>query len=481
MSNSKRILSPLMVLLTLLFADVGHVALAEGRPAKSGGAQRFQGDTEFVALAKNKHKVVAVALASTCKFESVICSPGDNSIVVARFTASGKSDRSFGRNGEVVLPVLSEPATVSGVVVREDSSIVVSYSSPRSDSIGVGLLGLTKTGQLDSSFGGEGGEVIIGGSLFRGALDSHRALALLPDGRLILAGAVPTSETEQFGLLALLPNGSVDSAFGTGGVSMIDLGPGTVGGASGALEVQPDGSLLAFGSTEPDLADPSSQASVAAVAVRNDGTLDSSFGNNGVTVLPPGAVGAPFGVAAKSIARVPGLGIMTAPDYGATPCGVFILRSLDEVGNYPGDMFTTGPDVQELRCAELSDAEPLGAGLLAIGTSINLKDRSETPRAVSAHYSSTMGGNKLAPPRVRRIGPPGFPSFAEAQVELSQRRMIVGGAILANRCRAPYLSGFKCKVATLVRLNAEGEPDRRFGQDGVALLVPGRLRARQER
>ena len=136
------------------------------------------------------------------------------------------------------------------------------------------LLGLARVssgapGAVDPTFG-------IGGRVIRefGGLELARALTVQPDGKLVVAGSYATDEVALFLLMRYQPDGSLDPSFGAGGVVLSDFG-----GAEYpiyALAVQPDGRLVVSSSV------PSSGSTFTLVRYLPDGSLDSTFGRGGL-------------------------------------------------------------------------------------------------------------------------------------------------------------------------------------------------------
>jgi uncharacterized delta-60 repeat protein len=137
-------------------------------------------------------------------------------------------------------------------------------------------------GNLDSSFGGTG-MVQLG---FGRAYDFGQAVALQSDGKIVVGGV--REDTGQVLLLRLGTNNLPDPTFGSGGVAAVTP-PHTPSVEPFALQpelavaVQPDGKIVVAGSmfaqsgfTEnPD-------RDFLLLRFKPDGSLDSSFGNNGI-------------------------------------------------------------------------------------------------------------------------------------------------------------------------------------------------------
>ena len=108
-----------------------------------------------------------------------------------------------------------------------------------------------------------------------------------------------------------LASGSLDSSFGTGGVLQLNALPPQVGAST--FEIDAAGRWLIGASGAPCASDPCVYRLLA------DGTLDGTFANGGVAGLPPGNPGAK----ASSILALPGGGMLVA---GQTTGGTGVLR-----------------------------------------------------------------------------------------------------------------------------------------------------------
>ena len=122
---------------------------------------------------------------------------------------------------------------------------------------------------------GSGGKVITD---IAGYADSGNAVAVLPDGKFIVAGTTNSPYGTDVAVLRYNPDGSLDPTFGTFGQVVTDLGSGADAGV--ALTVLPDGRFLVAGqvtSAKPCYLD------FAVIRYNADGSLDSTFNNFGYT------------------------------------------------------------------------------------------------------------------------------------------------------------------------------------------------------
>jgi uncharacterized delta-60 repeat protein len=151
-------------------------------------------------------------------------------LFVARRLAQGSPDPSFSDGAVVDLGIDAFPA---GVVALPDGGTII--GAVHATGGGLRIIRLTAGGQLDSGFG-------TGGSMLESFASSLADLAVLADGRMLLAGGGP-----QLALARLLPGGSRDPNFGSGGVATAAFGDGVSGARR--LVRQVDGRVVAVGST----------------------------------------------------------------------------------------------------------------------------------------------------------------------------------------------------------------------------------------
>jgi uncharacterized delta-60 repeat protein len=123
-------------------------------------------------------------------------------------------------------------------------------------------------GTLDSTFGTDG----IVRSDF-GVDSQARAIAMQPDGCIVVAG---TFEGGSLGVARYLPDGTRDFSFGiyAGLIGVPDAIPE-------AIVVEPDSRIVIVGKIETDT---SPLGRFFAVRLSKDGTLDATFGNNGIAI-----------------------------------------------------------------------------------------------------------------------------------------------------------------------------------------------------
>lgn len=198
---------------------------------------------------------------------------------VARLTAEGSMDVTFGTNGLATV----SPAGANGfgynVAVQVDGRILVSgVLRNGSEENDVAVARLTSTGALDPTFGT--------GGVFRldvsgtSNYDALFGLGLRSDGRIVVTGEVyPTSTASRdIFVLGLTAAGALDPTYGTNGLTTL---PGASEESANALVLQRDGRALVAGRTN-------SSAGYVMTVYRftTAGALDPSFGPGGVVQVP---------------------------------------------------------------------------------------------------------------------------------------------------------------------------------------------------
>jgi uncharacterized delta-60 repeat protein len=176
--------------------------------------------------------------------------PATNSweFMTARFNANGTADTTFGSGGEVTTH-LGTSDQIGGVTLQGDGKIVVSGSEGDSTSpLALYLLRYNADGSLDATFGA-GGTVAVQAPGGQAIADQGSGVVVQADGK-IIAGGLFADATGQNVLLAALrvnPDGSVDTGYGNGGWATVPFASADVR----AIALEPDGRLLLAGYARP--------------------------------------------------------------------------------------------------------------------------------------------------------------------------------------------------------------------------------------
>ena len=137
--------------------------------------------------------------------------------LVARFNADGTPDTSFSFDGKVAIDFdggLGRDAC-NGVEVQADGKIVaVGSSRANASNDDFAIARLEASGDLDTTFGAGTGKTLVNFDLGGNNKDIGSAIALQPDGKLVVAGSSSTaSNGTDFAIVRLLDDGTRDTSF----------------------------------------------------------------------------------------------------------------------------------------------------------------------------------------------------------------------------------------------------------------------------
>uniref|UniRef100_Q3ARU1 SbsA Ig-like domain-containing protein n=1 Tax=Chlorobium chlorochromatii (strain CaD3) TaxID=340177 RepID=Q3ARU1_CHLCH len=207
-----------------------------------------------------------------------ISSSGGGDFAVVRYNVDGSLDATFGAGGKVITNVGGEEYAHS-VIVQSDNKIVVIgdtgiSSSGASD---FALVRYNNDGSLDTTFG-VSGKVTTNldfGDFVGGA-------TMQSDGKIVVVGEsysladMAVSGDQDFVLVRYNTDGSLDTSFADDGTLVADFGGGE---SATSVAVQADGKIVVTGDSFP--AGGSGDSNVIVVRYHTDGTLDTTFSENG--------------------------------------------------------------------------------------------------------------------------------------------------------------------------------------------------------
>jgi uncharacterized delta-60 repeat protein len=160
---------------------------------------------------------------------------------VFKVTPAGMADNTFGTGGYFTAAPLLAVTEAYGAALQGTSFVTAGYGRDTADNNTTDWISLRVTagGMLDTTYGNNGVVRID----LAGFADNSRAITVLPDKRVLLAGGGrPTMADVDAMFVLLTENGQLDPTFGTGGKSVINLG-----GASDmiwGLAASPDGKKI---------------------------------------------------------------------------------------------------------------------------------------------------------------------------------------------------------------------------------------------
>jgi uncharacterized delta-60 repeat protein len=199
-------------------------------------------------------------------------------VVPPASAAPGTLDVSFGAGGALRSNFGGTYDWAYATAIQPDGRILAAGVSDARGTYDFALARYTSTHDLDRTFG-VGGVVLTD---FGHSYDWAYALALLPDGNILVAGVSDASGSKDFALARFSPNGRLDRNFGHDGLVTEHLRFLTTDIIHG-LAVQPDGRIVVAGVTYEDVLTLRPHGDFVVARYNPDGTNDLSFGIGGVT------------------------------------------------------------------------------------------------------------------------------------------------------------------------------------------------------
>ncbi len=243
---------------------------------------------------------------------------------VVRYNTNGTLDTSFDGDGKVATPVGSlRISYANSVAVQSDGKIVAAgvgcnTSNSYIDRCGFAIVRYNSDGSLDNSFDGDGQLITEIPGRHNGILKS---IVIQPDGKIVAAGTTVSFTASQT-IIRYNSDGSLDTTFGSNGI-VIESSWQVVSLSS--LAIQSDGSLITVGKLST-ITDPgtSPDVSVAVAKYHADGSPDTSFGSNGKVLTPFESYGEVTSVKVQTDGKVIVGGSVRTGSYDSAEC--IVLR-----------------------------------------------------------------------------------------------------------------------------------------------------------
>ena len=184
----------------------------------------------------------------------------NSDIGIVAHRTDGTLDPEFSGDGKLVVPIAADTGKDVGVsvLVLPDRSLRILASTDvtagSGTNIDVAVIGLTATGEFDTTFGGGDGQVTFPVGTHD---DTPTRMVAGPDGRLAISGARRDAASKEDSFVALLePDGSPVASFGTAGVRILDRAGPTLNDRAVDIAFRPGGALVALiqNETNPDAA-----------------------------------------------------------------------------------------------------------------------------------------------------------------------------------------------------------------------------------
>lgn len=213
--------------------------------------------TDFAGCASVARAVVVQPDGKIIAAGTACIGTPSSDLALARYNTNGTPDGSFGLIGLVTTDVMGREDEIFDIVLQDDGKIIV---AGRSDSDFL-VARYDTDGMLDDTFGTNG----ITLTSFPGQIASEaRGVALLDDGRIVLAGTVFSGAGNNIGLARYDTAGMPDGTFGMGGIAVAPF-PST----GNAVDIQGVDKMVVGGTVE---------GGYGIARFNGDGTPDTLFG-----------------------------------------------------------------------------------------------------------------------------------------------------------------------------------------------------------
>lgn len=386
---------------------------------------------------------------NTVSLEGVLQLPDGKLLVAGRTTAGQLTILRLTSAGAVEAAVATPTisSTITGMALAHGERYVMGNSGASAT-----VVRLLLDGQTEKSFGTNG--VVTLPADF----SANTAPLLLPDGKMLVAGSksvtTPAGATNDFALLRLNFDGTLDSGFGTGGIVTTEIDYNGVNQSNRAYAMTSDGQgrILLAGSWRGD-------GTAAVVRYEPDGTLDSTFGDAGIQRL--GQIPAPKAILLRSDGSIM-LATQVIPSLAAMHLSADGQPDMTYGGGDGVASTTVGSLPVYLSGAIVSDSR------LILGTTARLGTTSNDVALLAFDdvglLDPTLAGSGQVMTDFGSYAYPGARAMATAS---DGRILVAGGTGQGDR-------------STLMRFWPDGRLDTTFGNDGRAVhpaITSERLRS----
>jgi uncharacterized delta-60 repeat protein len=206
---------------------------------------------------------------------------------VVQYNSDGTLDTSFDADGIATTTLGSIFDTARSVTTTPDGKILVAgfYYGPSGQTLG--LARFNSNGSLDTTFDGDG-KLTVGDRIFVDDEQSTIRVVSLADGKFLVGATVAYPNGFYPTVYRFNQDGTLDSTFAQAGKQKIDIN--SIDYLFNDLKVTGDGKIV-LGLTANQGTPSNPDFDFAAVRLNPDGSLDTGFGTNGITTIPVSTLG----------------------------------------------------------------------------------------------------------------------------------------------------------------------------------------------
>ncbi len=198
---------------------------------------------------------------------------------LARYNTNGTLDTSFGSNGIVITAIGIGGSEIFSISIQSNGQIVAGGQANISGAQTFALARYNTNGSLDNSFGTNG---VVTTQISGNTGGSISSIAIQANGQIVAGGYATIGGNHEFVLARYNTNGTLDTSFGTNGIVTTEIGSSDSNIYS--VAIQSNGQIVAGGD-----ANPGGNFEFALARYNTNGSLDTSFGTNGIVTTKIGS------------------------------------------------------------------------------------------------------------------------------------------------------------------------------------------------
>jgi uncharacterized delta-60 repeat protein len=365
---------------------------------------------------------------------------------VACYNPDGSLDNNFRTNGIVTTLVGEAMSVANAAVVQPDGKIILGgyYSNGDETDYDFAMVRYNPDGSLDKNFG-QNGKVMTEVGI---PDDNAYATAIQSDGKILVGGACNIENSFNFALVRYKTDGSLDSSFGENANGVVITHVGNSNSHISSIAIQSDGKIVGAGAYSRG-----NNYNFALVRYNTNGTLDQTFGNDGIDTVQVGNLSEARSVIIQSDGKILAGGYCFSGNLK-----IFTLVLYSPNGNLDNTFGKNGIDTIRIGSIGLtaSSLTQTDGKILAAGSFNNLG--TTPPFVIVRCYSdgnpdSTFGTNGLD---TISIGT-GHYSTANSLALQNDGKIVAAG----------YCYTGTHQEITVVRFNPDGSLDKTFGSSGI--------------
>ncbi len=234
----------------------------------------FDTDGKITMVGSNNALTAIKAIAIQSDGKILVAGNDGGNFLMMRFNSNGSLDNTFDTDGKVSTNVGTGNHYGNSIAIQNNGKIVLGGTFGSSNFADFTIIRYNSDGSLDNTFDTDG-KVTTSLS----SLDEHcTAIAIQSDGKIVAVGNSNTiGSNRDFAVVRYNSNGSLDSSFDSDGIITKNVG-GTKDYAH-AVAIQVDGKIVVAGYANRPTG---SSEDFALVRLNSDGSVDNTFDGDGI-------------------------------------------------------------------------------------------------------------------------------------------------------------------------------------------------------